>query len=383
MKLLFITNMPSYHQMELAEHLSKLLGVDNFRVAFLSPTSVNREEMGWSDTFHAPFVLRVWESDIQAREFKQWIDSADVVVQGRSPIALVRKRIYARKLTFAYQERFWKREVSFLRFVGRLAKIIRNYWSVNLSNYHLLAAGAYVSGDLNKLGCFLGRSWKFGYFINPISNTQPAPRNNPSSQQIELLWCGRFYGVKQPKKAIDILLQLVEQGVDARLTMVGDGELRLDTERYAASKNVASRILFVGWQSKAAIELRMQQADVFLMTSQRGEGWALVVNEAIRNACVVVCDAAVGSAPWLIQHGKTGFIYTSDNLESVLTDVANLNKSALGRMGKLAQQRHDGQWSAAVAAQRLVALSKMLLNDGISAEQSREDSYTEGPCTAA
>lgn len=374
MKVLLLTNMPSYHQMQFATALVAHLGLDNFRIAFFNPTSDSRSEMGWQDHYTQAFVLRYWQSDSAKTETKQWITNADVVIQGRFPIAYLRQRISAGKLTFAYQERYWKRPFSYLRVLFRLPRIIKNFWSVNKSNYHLLAAGAYAAADLNRIGVFCGRSWKFGYFINPC----PAVVRNTNTNRISILWCARFSAVKQPFQAIKIAQGLKNRGLNFQLTMIGDGELRAETEKVIEQHGLQGQVTLSGWQTADQVQLKMQQADVFLMTSHRGEGWGIVVNEAMSNGCTPIVNRFVGAAPWMIEHGKTGFIYDDIQIDKLLDQLSLLTRKDLLKIGQAAYQSVCNSWSCAVAAERFVQLAEKLLQN-----QANEAAalFENGPCS--
>lgn len=376
MRLLLLTNMPSYHQMQLAKSLAVELGSDNFRLVFHKPTSEDRREMGWDDHYQAPYLIRYWESAQAQQQTLQWIESADVVVQGRFPLKLLRRRIAAGKLTFCYQERFWKRQFSYVRLIGRLPRLCRDYWSVNRSNYHLLAAGAYVAPDLNSLGLFRQRSWKYGYFIEPASPL----RQDTAGTTLKLLWCARFSSVKQPLLALEIMRGLQDNNLDCQLTMIGDGELRPDIEAQIVEIGLEDHVRLAGWQSGAEVADAMQAADALLMTSDYGEGWALVINEAIAQGCAVIATRTIGSAPWLVKHGETGLMFDSYNIDQLLTQLRELGRGGLLAMGQRGQDFHRHNWCAQVAAHRLVQLSQRLIRgDAEAAEQL----YADGPCSPA
>ncbi|MFT4630465.1 MAG: glycosyltransferase involved in cell wall biosynthesis [Arenicella sp.] len=382
MKVLFLTNMPSYHQMELARRLAELLGDANFRIVFYKPTSNSRTEMGWDDSYSDSFVLRFWQSEHTRTEIRHWISNADVVIHGRFPIAHVRKRINSGKLTFAYQERYFKRKFSYLKVMFRSHRIIKNYWSVNRPNYHLLAAGAYTASDLNRIGMFHGRSWKFGYFIEPSDTIN----KNISGSELTLLWCARFSPVKQPQQVLEIARGLQQRKVRFKLTMVGDGELRAQTERAVTVYGLSDQIKILGWQTPEQVKALMRSADIFLMTSHQGEGWGIVVNEAMSNGCATVVNRAVGSAPWLIQHGKTGLIYEDEHLEKLLDEITNLSQQQLNTIGRAGYQHMVDTWSCQAAAKRFVSLAGHLLdqqNKDASNGHSIDTPFASGPCSPA
>lgn len=373
MKAIFLTNQASYHQMHFAREMVQELGEDQFRIAFLKDTSAARAEMGWSDDYSEPYILRWSESDSQRQECQEWIDSSCAVIQGRFPIKHVRKRIKRGKLTFACQERLWKKPPSWLRLISRSAHLYKNYYSVNRNNYHFLAIGRYAAQDLNELGLFKNRSWKFGYFIDC-----PEYQKRTASPVLKLLWCARFSPVKQPEVALRILAQLNELGIDADLTMVGDGELKQTIEAKATEMGVRQLVSFTGWQSQQSVFDFMKQSDVFLMTSHHGEGWGLVVNEALSHGCAVMANEQLGSAQWLIRHRETGLLYNDDNIDEQVSFLASLSTDQIRQLGWAANQDMQEAWSAKAAARQTVRLIDQLLHN--QADEARLN-QSDGVCS--
>jgi len=369
MKVIFLTNQASYYQMDFARAMTKELGADNFRIAFEKGTSASRTEMGWKDEYDESYILRPSNSENEKSECLDWIDSADVVIQGRFPIRYVRKRIKQGKLTFACQERLWKKTPNWRRLLSRSVHLYKNYYSVNKPNYHFLAIGQHAASDLNSLGFFKGRSWKYGYFIDC-----PDYKEKTESDQLRLLWCGRFCDFKQPQKAIEILKKLKLKGVNCQLTMLGDGELRNSVEKQVFDNDLQDSVTFTGWQDQQQIFDYMSQSDLFLMTSHIGEGWGVVVNEALSHGCTVMANEELGSASVLIKNKQTGILYNDQSLADEVSNLANLDAKKIGEMGVLAYKNMQSDWSAAVAAQRTIALSQALLNGDTEQAKSLFDS---------
>lgn len=88
---------------------------------------------------------------------------------------------------------------------------------------------------------------------------------------------GRFAPAKNHAFIIDVFLETLRLRPDAILVLVGDGELRSETERKAIELGVADSIRFLGVRSDVA--KLMQAMDVFLMPSLY-EGLPLVLIEA-------------------------------------------------------------------------------------------------------
>lgn len=373
MKFVFLTNQASYHQMHFARAMAAELGDANFRIVFEKGTSAARAEMGWVDDYTEPYIIRFSESDAAKGECLDWIDKADVVIQGRFPIKYVKRRIRDGKLTFACQERLWKKPPSWKRKISRLPHLYKNYYSVDKPNYHLLAIGAYAAQDLNSLGVFRGRSWRYGYFIDCPDLTRIE-----KAQELTLLWCARFSEVKQPHKALEILQGLKKGGMSVSLTMIGDGDLRPQIEANAVQMDLQNDITFTGWQTQQEVFDHMINADLFLMTSHHGEGWGLVVNEALSHGCGVLANEQLGSARSLIKHGESGLLYRDESLLDVLDALLVTGLSGIREFGANGHRAMSGGWSAAQAARRTIGLSQALLDEDSSVRLL----YQDGVCGA-
>ncbi len=369
MKILFLTNQASYHQMHFARAMAAELGEENFRIVFQKPTSDARAEMGWKDDYTDGFILRFWQSQSDVEE---WIENADVVIQGRFPIKYLKPRIKSGKLTFACQERLWKKRPTLGRKLSRLGHFYKNYISVNEPNYHFLAIGAYAAKDLNDMGFFKGRSWQFGYFIDA-----PKYQPRPERDYVQLLWCARLSEVKRPSLALNILQGLQQRGINAKLTMVGDGVLRKELESDIAERSLSAHVELTGWQSQDQVREHMSDADLFLMTSHHGEGWGLVVNEALSYGCGVVASDDLGSAVWMVEPEISGVLYSDTksehSLDAKLDRLAELGREELLAMGRRGHASISATWSSQVAARRTIELSHQLLNADLESAKALFD----------
>ncbi|MDE5679415.1 MAG: glycosyltransferase, partial [Lachnospiraceae bacterium] len=115
--------------------------------------------------------------------------------------------------------------------------------------------------------------------------------------KISLLWAGRFMELKHPEHAIEAAARLKQEGYHFSLTMVGGGELAERLRMMAQEKNVEEEVVFAGFQKPEEVRVFMEQADIFLFTSDYREGWGAVLNEAMNSGCAVVANCAVGAVP--------------------------------------------------------------------------------------
>ena len=71
-------------------------------------------------------------------------------------------------------------------------------------------------------------------------------------------------------------------------------------ERRTAQMGLQNRIQILPPMPPEAVRRRMEQANLFLLTSDFQEGWGAVLNEAMNSGCAVVASHAAGAAPYLL-----------------------------------------------------------------------------------
>ena len=97
---------------------------------------------------------------------------------------------------------------------------------------------------------------------------------------------GRLHQVKNQIFLVDILKELINKGTEAKLLLVGDGEMKLDIEKHAEELNIRERVVFAGQTNTP--EYFYSAMDCFVMPSFV-EGFPITLIEAQANGlpCVV------------------------------------------------------------------------------------------------
>jgi glycosyltransferase involved in cell wall biosynthesis len=135
-------------------------------------------------------------------------------------------------------------------------------------------------------------------------------------------WAGRLTAIKRPLDLIRVLRAVVDAGVDAVLLLVGDGELRAETEALARELDVADRAHFVGFQQR--IRDWYAASDALLLTSAN-EGTPVVAIEALAAERPVVATDVGGTAT-VVTEGESGYLRP-------LGDVAGLAEALVRLAG--------------------------------------------------
>ena len=105
-----------------------------------------------------------------------------------------------------------------------------------------------------------------------------------------LLSVGHLVERKGHHVAIEALAELP----DARLVIVGDGEMRSELEARAAQSDVSGRVIFAGARPNAELARWYSAADALILASSR-EGWANVLLESMACGTPVVATRIWGT----------------------------------------------------------------------------------------
>jgi glycosyltransferase involved in cell wall biosynthesis len=133
--------------------------------------------------------------------------------------------------------------------------------------------------------------------VVPVPNTVDpavfAPRPSIPSDELVLITVGKLIEVKGQRYLIDALRRLQEAGIDAKLHIVGDGDLRQDLVDQIDGLQLTDRVKLHGYLPKAQIAELMRSADVFVLPSL-WENLPCVVLEAMASGLPVVATRVGG-----------------------------------------------------------------------------------------
>ena len=139
---------------------------------------------------------------------------------------------------------------------------------------------------------------------------------------------GLFVGRLVPAKNLACLIRalaLLEPSKRPWMALVGDGPLREPLQQLATECGVASDLHFLGERPDAT---RLMQAADFLVLPSHFEGLSNALLEAMAARCAVIASAVGGSAE-LIDDGRTGLLFPSDDARALADAIERISDPTL------------------------------------------------------
>lgn len=375
MTITFFSNYLVHHQTPFCEAMIRRVG-DGFRFVATEPVPQERLAMGYENLENAPYAVNAYRDDASYAEALRLGRESDVVIIGSAPEVFIEERLAQNKLTFRYHERYFKKfrwRVDPRAWRAHYRKDIR----YRRRNLHMLCASAYTASDCRFLFSYPHKTYRWGYFP-PLTQVpfDALRRQKAQGKTVRLLWVSRFIRLKHPEEVLRLAQRLRRDGFDFHIEMLGVGELRADCEAQVRALGLDEVISFCGPMVPPQVLEHMQQADIFLFTSDKNEGWGAVMNEAMSSGCAVVACRAIGSVPFLINHGENGLIYDKHGANSLYRNVRRLltDKAFRETLQQNAYTTVHTVWNADAAAERLLHLIDCI-------QKGEETGYTFGPCS--
>lgn len=372
----FYSNFINEHQSPFCNEMYEKTNGE-FRFIATEPIWEERLQLGFKDKSQQyPYVINSYESQENYLYALELGRTSDVVIIGDAPDEFIKDRMKENKLTFRYCERFFKQ--------GKWRildpRVLLHHFKMNFRyrnrNLHMLCASAYTASDCRFILSYPNKTYKWGYFIK--MNEEPFEKliHKKNDDRIKILWVSRFVKLKHPEEVIELAKQLKISKIQFSIEMIGVGQLREYYEKMVEQFHLNEYVIFNGPMSPEEVMEHMEQADIFLFTSDRQEGWGAVLNEAMISGCAVVACKEIGSVPYLIEDGVNGFIYDKKEKGSLYKRVKQLidDEELRRQMQYHAYKTMHEVWNAEVAAERLLHLIDCL-------KKGRETEYTSGPCS--
>ena len=149
----------------------------------------------------------------------------------------------------------------------------------------------------------------------------------------KLICVGRLSPEKGHLGLLEVMQRLRGKGIDFSLNLVGDGPSRLVTEALVDRLGLSDRVFFSGFLKEDQTLSAIADSDILVLPSFM-EGLPVVLIEALALGKPVIASRVAG-IPELIEHGKSGLLFTPSDLVALEEAVAKLltKRNDWNRMG--------------------------------------------------
>lgn len=351
-KFIFISNYINHHQIPFCNEMYRLLRGD-FVFLQTEPMEEERIRMGWQEV-SCPYVKHYQDNP---QKWQQWIaECAVVFFGGTDEEGYIQSRLAHKKPVVRYSERLYKQGQWKALSPRGLIKKYKDHTKYRRDKVYMLCAGAYVPSDFQLVRAYPGKMLRWGYFPETVSYDMQ--ELFAQKQAGKIVWAARLIDWKHPELPLKTARYLKEQGYSFHLDMIGGGELEERVKQLVKEYELEEVVTLQGYQPPQKVRRFMEQADIYLVTSDRQEGWGAVVNEAMNSGCAVVGNHRIGAVPFLIRQGENGYIYRDGKEQELFERTAELlkDRQKCHAIGKNAYDTMQREWNAETAAARLLML---------------------------
>lgn len=394
--LTFFSNYYNHHQKALCDAFYGLLG-DDFTFVETMPMEGFRAEMGWGED-ETPYLLKTYTSEENYKRAMELGLNSDLVIMGTAPEEFIESRLNKNKITFRYSERPLKE--GFIKFF--IPRLTKKYLHLHVRNrkkpIYILGASAFTSLDYHKMfGSYNNKCYKFGYFPEHIEydiDELMQKKSEIAAGRPTILWMGRMLRLKHPELVVKACAELRKEGYDFSLKMVGEGEIRDRIEKLIHDLGLTDITTISDFYKPDEARVAMSEAQIYVMTSDKLEGWGSVIYEALNAGCAEIASHICGATPWLVKEDETGLLFKSGSVSDLTGKLKRLldSEETVERLGRRAYQNMHETWNPHVAATRVIGLYEYIVSelDKMSDEEKAAcgyavsgSPYSDGPCSCA
>ena len=381
MKITFYSNFLNHYQAALSQEFYHILK-DDFKFVATEKIPEERLKLGFKDMSEGyPFSLNTYSSEENYKRAMELANESDVVMValGDVPKSIYEQRLKDDKIIFYYTERLLKKGFYQLFHPRRLFDLILNHTLKLKKNTYILCASAYTARDFSYVLAYRNKTYKWGYFSEVIDyDINQLMLEKKKNATTKLLWAGRFLDWKHPDDVIMLAKKLKEDGYLYEINMIGVGEMFDHCKELITNHHLESHVHLLGSMSPENVRKHMEESHIYLFTSDRGEGWGVVLNESMNSGCAVVASHGAGSVPYLISNYENGIIYRSKDFNDLYQKTKYLldHPEKMEEYGIRAYHTIKDTWSPKNAARQFIALSNSLV-------QKKKSTIIDGPCSPA
>ena len=352
MKIVVVANSLIFHQAYFWDEIYKK---ENIELCYLStyPLSEERAKMKYVDE-KRNYLVNSFE--ISEEEISKIFYGVDFVFLGNNYDKRVSKYIKNAPRLIIMSEHISRRSSNLLNKLSLIKNIGLSSTYKCKGERYLLAMSSYTYDDFKEFG-FKISSYRFGYFPS-LDQIKDFPLENKDPYLI--VWHGRILELKHVEFAVETLRVLHQLDSRYRLELIGEGEFQSKIEELVKVYNLEDSVTFMPFLDHDTIMQKLAGASIYVFGSDRQEGWGVALNEALASGLITFTNEKAGSAKFLMENEKNGFMFSSlEELEKQIKTFSNMSETDVLNMRKAAKDIIFNMWNHINASNRLY---EMLIN---------------------
>lgn len=379
-KVVYLSNLLNHYQLALSKGFVKLENVDYY---FISTTTLTEERKKLKIpeyNHYDSWAVCALDSDKEKQRAYELFMDADIAIYGMVPKEfkyLLKDRHKAKKNVFHASERVYKKKPKLIEMP--LRAILYFFRHTIHRNDYMLCASAFTAPDYRRTGNYKNKVFKWGYFSEFIEYKNFEFANKKNQNKFQICWVGRYLDWKHPESMIHLAKYLKNKNYNFIIKMVGVGELFDVIKQKVFDEKLTDCVEIIGSLPPEGVREIMLESHVFAFTSDRGEGWGVVLNEAMNSGCVVVGSNTIGSVPFLLNDGQNGIVFKSEDWNDMSSKIESLihDKNKCHELSIAAYNTIRDIWNPDIAAKRFVNMAQSILC-------GKDTPYNDmGPCSRA
>jgi len=362
MKIAVVSDYLTHHLSYFCEELLSLGNELTFVACKQTPDF--RLKTGFNDMSNYEYVIKSYELEDKTPILKI-INDCDFIIFGSGDRKLIKQRSKKGLLIFRYSEHLSKSKNFIINFL-RLVK----WWLILLperknKKFYLLCSSFWSERDYKHIGIKQNHMLKWGYFPHLLSNDGFLHEMCSDIQQIDqklhFVWAGRLIEWKHPEITVEVWNYCVENKIACDIDIYGKGKFK--SRLLKKIKNTSIRLNDP--VDRRNISSILHFGDIFLFSSDNGEGWGAILNEALSAGCICICNKNAGSTNFLIKHGINGFSYSNKkDFYDCLKRVCYLDSNEKNKICLEAINTIKNMWNPHIASLNLIRQAENIERKG-------------------
>ena len=314
-------NIPSFHQNDLFNELTKHF--DKVEVIYAHEYDENRKLQGWNFEIAQNYPSKIIGKKFNILELVKYTFSNRKSVHIVNGIWAETSFFFVIMLLNLFKANFLIYSEAPIATKKRtlIKKILLELLVKPLSKLLIIGAKGFLAVSISgvdyfqSLGVHRRKIYRFGYFRNVKVTSEKSSKN----QTTELIFVGQLIDLKGIKTLLEAVKVVSESNRLFHLTIVGTGELAPFLANFVEKNQLQKLVTLVGVVNSEHVIHYFEKADLLIFPST-GDGWGMVVNEALQS-CVPVLISDQCGARELIIDDYNGLIFKGKDVESLTKNL--------------------------------------------------------------